>query len=70
MVMTLIEAQFKFPEAPYREDVNTGALPGHATKYFRSYVKEEDIMFWRNPVAGVKVSRTRKEANSGSPNYL
>ena len=45
MVMTLIEAQFKFPEAPYREDVNTGALPGHATKYFRSYVKEEDIMF-------------------------
>ena len=31
----------------------------------------EDIMvFLRNPVGGVKVSRTRKEANSGSPNYL
>ena len=42
-----------------------------ATKYFGSYVKGvEDIMFWRNPVRGVKVSRTRKEANSGIPNYL
>ena len=38
-----------------------------ATKYFGSYVKGgEDIMFWRNPVGGVKVSRTGKEANSGS----
>ena len=27
-------------------------------------------VFWRNPVGGVKVSRTRKEANSESPNYL
>ena len=42
-----------------------------ATKYFGSFVKGvEDIMFWPNPVGGVKVSRTRKEANSGIPNYL
>ena len=27
------EAEFKFLEASYREDVDTGALPGHATKY-------------------------------------
>ena len=41
-----------------------------ATKYFGSYVKGvEDTMFWRNPVGGVKVSWTRKEANSRSPNY-
>ena len=34
-----------------------------ATKYFGSYnVKGvEDIMFWRNPFGGFKVSRTRKE---------
>ena len=42
-----------------------------ATKYFGSYVKGvEDMMFWRNLVRGVRVSRTRKEANSGIPNYL
>ena len=64
------EAEFKFLEASYREDVDTGALPGHATKYFGSYVIGEDSMFWRNPVGGVKVSKTRREANSGSPNYL
>ena len=40
------------------------------TKYFGSYVKGEDFMFWPNPVSGVKVSRTRKEANSGSPHYM
>ena len=27
-------------------------------------------VFWRNPSAGVKVSGTRKEVNSESPNYL
>ena len=32
------EAEFKFLEASYREDVDTGALPGHATEYFGSYV--------------------------------
>ena len=32
-------------EASYREDVDTGALPGHATKYFGSYVIGEDSMF-------------------------
>ena len=26
------EAEFKFLEASYREDVDTGALPGHATE--------------------------------------
>ena len=36
------EAEFKFLEASYREDVDTGALPGHATKYFGSYVIGED----------------------------
>ena len=42
-----------------------------AAKYFGSYVKGgEDIMFWRNPVGVAKVSRTKKEANSGSQNYL
>ena len=49
------EAEFKFLEASYREDVDTGALPGHATKYLRSYFIGEDSMFWRNPVGGVKV---------------
>ena len=40
-----------------------------ATKYFGSHVKgEEDIMFRRNLVGGVKVSRSRKESNSGSAN--
>ena len=39
------EAEFKFLEASYREDVDTGALPGHATKYFGSYVIGEDSMF-------------------------
>ena len=65
------EAEFKFLEASYSGDVDTGALPRHATKYFESSVKGEDIMHvLRNPVGGVKVSRTRKEADSGSPNYL
>ena len=64
------KAEFKFLEASYSKDVDTGVLPRHATKYFGSYVKWEDIMFWRNPVGSVKVSRTGKEANSGSPNYL
>ena len=39
------EAEFKFLEASYREDVDTGALPGHATKYLGSYVRGEDSMF-------------------------
>ena len=39
------EAEFKFLEASYREDVDTGALPGHATKYFGSHVIGEDSMF-------------------------
>ena len=64
------EAEFKFLEASYREEVDTGAQPGHATKYFGSYVTGEDSMFWRNPEGGFKVSKTRIEANSGSPNYL
>ena len=32
-------------EASCREDVDTGALPGHATKYLGSYVIGEDSMF-------------------------
>ena len=39
------EAEFKFLEASYREEVDTGALPRHATKYFGSYVIGEDSMF-------------------------
>ena len=39
------EAEFKFLEASYSGDVDTGALTRHATKYFESSVKEEDIMF-------------------------
>ena len=38
------EAEFKFLEASYREEVDTGALPGHAAK-FGSYVIGEDSMF-------------------------
>ena len=53
------EAEFKFLEASYRECVDIGVLPGHATKYFGSYVIGEDSMFWRNPVGGVKVSKTK-----------
>ena len=37
--------EFKLLEASYREDVDTGALPGHATKYFRTYVIGEESMF-------------------------
>ena len=39
------EEQFKFLETSHREDVDTGVLPMHGTKYFGSYVKGEDIMF-------------------------
>ena len=39
------KAQFKFLEASYGEDVDTGALPGHATKYFGSYVMEKIACF-------------------------
>ena len=39
------EAEFKFLEASYREEVDTGSQPGHATKYFGSYVIGEDSMF-------------------------
>ena len=39
------EAEVKFLEASYREDIDTGTLPGHATKYFGSYVIGEDSMF-------------------------
>ena len=39
------EADFKFLEASYGEDDDAGALPGHATKYFGSYVIGEDSMF-------------------------
>ena len=31
------EAEFKFLEASYREDVDTGALPWHATEYFQGH---------------------------------
>ena len=37
--------EFKLLEASYREDVDTGALPGHATKYFRTCVIGEESMF-------------------------
>ena len=39
------EAEFKFLEASYREDIDTGTLPGNATKYFGSYFLGEDSMF-------------------------
>ena len=39
------KAEFKFLEASYSEDVDTGAQTRHATKYFGSYVKGEDIIF-------------------------
>ena len=40
------EAEFKFLKASYSEDVDTGAQTRHATKYFGSYVKGEDILFF------------------------
>ena len=63
------EAEFKFLEASYREDVDTGALPGHATEYFGSCVIGEDgcQCVLTKPVGGVKVSRTRKEAKFRKP---
>ena len=39
------EADFKFLEASFSEDVDTGALPGHATQYFGGYVKEKISCF-------------------------
>ena len=38
------EAEFMFLDASCNKDVDTGVLPRHATKYFGSYVKREDIM--------------------------
>ena len=66
------EAELKILGTSYREDVDTGALPGHATSTLEVMLWEKMAVsvFWRNPVGGVKVSRTRKEANSESPNYL
>ena len=32
-------------DVSYRENVDTGALPGYATKYLGSYVIGEDSMF-------------------------
>ena len=43
------EAKFKFLAASYSEDVDTGALPGHATKYFGSYVKGKYIIVSKFP---------------------
>ena len=43
------DTEFKFLEASYSEDVDTGALPRLATKYFGSYVKGEDIMLFPEP---------------------
>ena len=31
------EAEFKFLEVSYREDVDTGALPWHTTEYFQGH---------------------------------
>ena len=39
------EADFKFLEASFSKDVDTGALPGHATQYFGGYVKEKISCF-------------------------
>ena len=39
------EAEFKFLEASFSEDVDTAALPRHAIRYFGSYVKGEDVVF-------------------------
>ena len=39
------EAEFKFLEGSYREDVDTGALPGHSSKYFGRYFIGEDSTF-------------------------
>ena len=43
------DTEFKFLEASYSEDVDTGALPRLATKYFGSYVKGKDIMLFSEP---------------------
>ena len=64
------EAEFKFLETSYSKDVDTGTLPRHLCILEVMLKWGEDIMFWLNPVGGVKVSRTRREANSGIPNYL
>ena len=45
LLMVTTMRQSSSLEASYREDVDTGALPGHATKYFGSYVIGEDSMF-------------------------
>jgi len=43
------DTELKFLEASYSEDVDTGALPRLATKYFGSYEKGEDIMLFPEP---------------------
>ena len=39
------EADFKFVETSYSEDVDTRALAGHTIKYFGGYVKEKISFF-------------------------
>ena len=54
------DTELKFLEASYSEGVDTEALPWLATKYWKLCERRRYHV----------VSRTRKGANSGSPNYL
>ena len=56
------EADFKFLEASsYREDVDTWALHGHATKYFGSYVKKKTSCFDEMLLAVLKFPEPEKK---------
>ena len=60
------EAEFKFLEASYGEDVGIGALPEQLNILEVMLRRKYHVL--TNPVGGVKVPRTREEANSESPN--
>ena len=62
------EADFKFLEASFSEDVDTGALPVHATKYFGGYVKEKISCFDEIQLAVSKFPEPEKKlhCNSGA----
>ena len=62
------EADFKFLEASFSEDVDTGALPGHATKYFGGYVKEKISCFDEIQLSVSKFPEPEKKlhCNSGA----
>ena len=63
------EADFKFVEVSYSEDVDTRALAGHTIKYFGGYVKEK-ISCFKKSCWWCQSFQNQKRSLFRSPNYL